>query len=310
MKSTNRYEAAKLNQEASYRHLIENLKDYAVFMMDHEGNIATWNEGAERQFGYSEKEAIGKNFSIIFTKEDQKLGIPKQEIKTAKTQGKADDERKHVHKNGREFWSSGVVVPLKDDNGKLLGFTKIVRDVSERKKAEGIIRHLAMHDTLTGLPNRIHMYDLLTKALIEAKRHKELLALAFADLDRFKMVNDTEGHDMGDLLLQEVAVRISSSLRQGDTVARLGGDEFVIILRKQKSPAQIIKTVEKILFALGPKFVISSKILNAKASIGVAIYPQDGKDMNSLMKRADQALYKAKASGGNCVKLYKEISSK
>ncbi len=291
-------------QDVAYRLLVENLQDYAIFLMDAKGYITTWNKGAERQFGYKEKEIIGKNFSIIFTKEDQKLGLPNKELMQAKKTGRADDERQHVSKNGKVFWCSGMVVKFADKTGKFIGMSKIVRDISERKKAEETIHHQAMHDTLTGLANRRLMFEQLALAITAVKKNKEVIALAVVDLDKFKEVNATQGHGTGDLLLQEVAVKLAGNVRQEDTVARFGGDEFVIILRSIKNETQAKKVVGKILKSLQPSYNINNKKLYTKASIGVALCPQDGKDMTNLMKHADIALYEAKATGGNCYKFY------
>jgi len=249
---------------------------------------------------------LGKNFSIIFTKEDQKLKLPQKELREAKKTGRADDERQHVHKDGKSFWCSGVVVKFEDTSGKFLGMSKIVRDISERKKAEDTIQHQAMHDALTGLANRRLMFEQLALAIVATEKDKEVFALAIVDLDKFKEVNDTEGHDTGDLLLQEVAVKLAGNVRQVDTVARFGGDEFILILRNIKNETQAKKIVTKVLQSLQPFYKINNKKLYIKASIGLALCPIDGKEASLLMKHADSALYQAKKSGGNCYQFYKK----
>lgn len=291
-------------EDAAYRLLVQNLEDFAVFMMDSQGRITTWNKGAEIQFGYKKKEVLGKNFSLIFTKEDIRLGLPKKELREAKKSGRAEDERQHVNKKGDAFWCSGVVVKFEDSTGKFVGLSKVVRDISERKKNEETIQHQAMHDTLTGLANRRLMFEQLAVAVTSTKKTKETVALVFLDLDNFKGVNDVEGHDTADLLLQEVAVKLAGSVRAEDTVARFGGDEFIIILRNIKDQKQAIRVVKKILKTLQPTYKINNKKLTIKASIGVALCPKDGKDVAHLMRNADSALYEAKKAGGNCYKLY------
>jgi len=293
--------------DVAYRLLVENLQDYAIFLMDAKGFITTWNKGAERQFGYKEKEVLGKNFSLIFTKEDRRLGFPKKELLEAKKTGRADDERQHVNKDGKVFWCSGIVVKFNDKTGKFIGMSKIVRDISERKKAEETIQHQAMHDTLTGLANRRLMFEQLAVAITSAKKNREVFALAIVDLDKFKEVNDIEGHSTGDILLQEVAVKLAGNVRQEDTVARYGGDEFIIILRNIRTDNQAKKVVVKLLKSLQPIYNINNKKLHIKASIGLALCPQDGKDIANLMKHADTALYKAKGLGGNSYQFYKEM---
>ena len=201
-------------EDAAYRFLVEKLEDYAIFMMDVNGSITTWNKGAEIQFGYKEKEVLGKNFSLIFTEEDRRLGLPQKELKEAKKVGRADDERQHVGKDGKAFWCSGVVVKFEDENGKFVGLSKMVRDISERKKNEEIIQHQAMHDALTGLANRRLLFEELAIAVASTKKNKEIIALAFIDLDKFKSINDTEGHDTADTSLSGGA-KSGSRRRQG-----------------------------------------------------------------------------------------------
>lgn len=291
-------------EDVAYRLLVENLEDYAIFMMDADGLITTWNKGAEIQFGYKENEVLGKNFELIFTEEDKRLGLPKKELNQAKKVGRADDERQHVSKDGKAFWCSGVVVKFEDENGKFVGLTKMVRDISERKKNEEIIQHQAMHDTLTGLANRRLLFEELALAIASTKENKEIIALAFIDLDKFKTINDTEGHDTADLLLKEVAVKLASSVRSEDMVARFGGDEFIIVLRNIHDRDDAEKIIKNILYTLQPTYEINNKHLDIKVSMGVTVCPNDGKDMAHLIKNADVALYEAKKAGGNCYKFY------
>lgn len=296
----------KAVEDVAYRLLVEKLEDYAVFMMDSDGLITTWNKGAEIQFGYEEKEVLGKNFSLIFTEEDKRLGLPNKELIEAKEMGRAEDERQHVGKNGKAFWCSGVVVKFEDENGKFVGLSKMVRDISERKRTEEIIQHQAMHDTLTGLANRRLLFDQLGVAVASTKKNKEIIALAFIDLDNFKKVNDTEGHNTADILLKEVAVKLAGSVRSEDTVSRFGGDEFIIVLRNLKGPQDAEVVIKNIMGSLQPTYEINNKLIDIKASIGISMCPTDGKDIAHLMKNADDALYKAKSAGGNCYKFYKE----
>ncbi len=291
-------------EDVAYRFLVEKLEDYAIFMMDVNGSITTWNKGAEIQFGYFEEEVLGKNFSIIFTEEDKRLGLPEKELKQAKKMGRADDERQHVGKDGKAFWCSGVVVKFEDENGKFVGLSKMVRDISERKKNEDIIHHQAMHDALTGLANRRLLFEELAIAVTSTKENKETIALAFIDLDKFKSINDTEGHDTADLLLKEVAVKLAGGVRSEDVVARFGGDEFIILLRKIKDPDDAEEIIKKVLESLQPIYEINNKQLHVKASIGITLCPKDGKDIAHLIKNADTALYEAKDAGGNCYRFF------
>lgn len=174
----------------------------------------------------------------------------------------------------------------------------------ERKQAAETIRHLAYHDSLTSLPNRMLFRDRFLHALALAHRKKEMLAMLFLDLDRFKKINDTLGHAAGDRLLQAVAERLKKTLREGDTIARLGGDEFMILLSGVKAVEDAAKVAEKILYAIRPSFMIDGHELHITTSIGISLYPYDGQDTDTLVKNADIALYRAKEYGRNNYQLY------
>lgn len=301
MKRVNPIDPWKFTDPSNYLLLVETLEDHAIFMMDTQGFIATWNKGAEMQLGYSKKEMIGKHFSKIFTKGDIALGIPTQELKIAQRKGRCRDDRKHVRKDGVELWVNGVVTAIRDKKGILRGYSKVLNDISARIAAEELIRHQSMHDVLTGLPNRKLMNDYFTEALKESRKNSTQLALLFIDLDSFKKINDTKGHEMGDLLLVEIAQRLAGSVRQEDMVARFGGDEFLIILKNVKAAEKI---AQKISLAMVPSVEINGKVMHLTLSIGIALYPGDGKSARLLISAADKALYKAKEVGGNCYKFY------
>lgn len=175
--------------------------------------------------------------------------------------------------------------------------TRLQREIQERRLAEEQVRHLAHHDALTGLPNRRLLEDRLEQALVRAKRQHLLVAVLFVDLDRFKLVNDTLGHRVGDLLLQAVATRLRELLREGDTVARVGGDEFVLVLPDMHSTDATGDIAQKLLDALAQPYRIDSHELLATPSIGISIFPKDGNEVGTLISRADAAMYFAKQAG-------------
>jgi diguanylate cyclase (GGDEF)-like protein len=181
---------------------------------------------------------------------------------------------------------------------------KLVREIGERKSAEQRLGHLAHHDGLTGLPNRILFNDRLSQALIEATRHERLAAVLFLDLDRFKTINDTLGHEVGDQLLKAVAGRLSECLRAGDTVARLGGDEFALILPDIAHVDNVSRIAEKIQSSFGRPFHIGRRDLFVTASIGITLYPFDDNNIDGLLKNADIAMYRAKEHGRNNYQYY------
>ncbi|CCO07442.1 EAL domain-containing protein [Desulforamulus hydrothermalis] len=188
------------------------------------------------------------------------------------------------------------------DNARL--YNAAQQELAERRRMEEILLHMAYHDALTDLPNRSLFNDRLAVAIAQAARHKKMLAVIFLDLDYFKVVNDTLGHDMGDLLLKGIAHRLTSLLRQGDTIARIGGDEFTILLNDINRPADASRVAQKIIDNLQEPWVIGNHEFHITTSIGIAIYPTDGRDVETLVKNADAAMYHAKEAGRNNFQFY------
>jgi diguanylate cyclase (GGDEF)-like protein/PAS domain S-box-containing protein len=182
-----------------------------------------------------------------------------------------------------------------------------IEDITERKKYEEKIQQMAFYDSLTGLPNRKLFSDRLGIVLAQAKRNKKKVGIVMLDLDNFKDVNDTLGHDVGDILLKTVAEWLSGTLRKSDTVARFGGDEFVLIFPDMKVIEEAIQVVQKIIDRFNKPFLIDTHQLVVTTSIGIAVYPNDGMDEKNLMKNADIAMYQAKQAGRARYQLYKEV---
>ena len=211
---------------------------------------------------------------------------------------------------GTRRWLETHAVPMTTRTGKtvLLGIT---RDITERKTAEERLSYLVHHDELTGLPNRTLFNDRLNQALIDAERHGRLVALAFLDLDRFKNINDTLGHEAGDMLLQGVAERLLQAVRRGDTVARLSGDEFTIVFADLAHVDDAARVAQKILDALSKPLPIAGRDLFISASLGLTLYPMDSRDSQELLRNADIAMYRAKEQGRNNFQFYtSEMTSK
>jgi diguanylate cyclase (GGDEF)-like protein len=184
-------------------------------------------------------------------------------------------------------------------SGKILGKVLSFRDVTEEKLAEALVKHQATHDALTNIPNRISFEQTFSTALSEAVKNHRIMALMFVDLDRFKEVNDTLGHFIGDLLLQSVVRRIIGCLRDSDVLGRWGGDEFVLLLDHIRCHQDVSDIAQRIVRVLQPEFILSGHCIAVTASIGIAIYPQDGADCDSLFRNADTALYRSKERGRN-----------
>jgi diguanylate cyclase (GGDEF)-like protein/PAS domain S-box-containing protein len=297
-------ERALRQSQEDFRMLVEASTDHAIMMLDPNGVIVRWNSGAERILGLSAEQAIGRPVASIFTSEDCSHGEPLRELEEARIAGRSEDDRWHLRQDGTRFWATGVITPLWNSDGSLRGYVKIMRDQTSHRLAEEQTQFLANHDGLTGLPNRINFSNHLHQSLALSNRNNAPLALLLLDLDRFKQVNDTFGHHTGDLLLKEVALRIVSSIRATDFVARLGGDEFVIIQIDVAQPEAAETLARKLVLELGRPYQLDSAEIVSGASIGLCIYPKDGRNSVELLKRADLALYRAKNSGRHNYQCY------
>lgn len=206
----------------------------------------------------------------------------------------------------KEKWLQVRVIPVLDSNKKVMQINGVVIDITERRCMEEEIKYMAYHDILTELPNRIQFNDYFIKTLSEAKNEKQQMAILFIDLDRFKTINDTLGHDIGDLLLKETAKRLKAALRETDFVCRVGGDEFIILLNNITNN-EVNKLAQRIVDAFKDKFVLRGNTLFVTPSIGISIYPNHGNDIETLIKKADDAMYLAKKKGKNNYQFYNSM---
>jgi diguanylate cyclase (GGDEF)-like protein len=220
-----------------------------------------------------------------------------------------DQEYRVVRPDGSVRWVHQRGFPAHDIDGAVARVVGIIEDITERKQMQQDLLHLAHHDNLTHLPNRGLFYDRLSQALAQAHRHEWAVGVMFIDLDRFKIVNDTLGHGVGDLLLQQVAKRLSGCIRAEDTVARLGGDEFAVMLPDLADAQDAAAVARKILGALAAPFQLDGHEVFVTASIGIASYPRDSHDADTLIKHADAAMYRAKDLGKNNYQLYSALLS-
>jgi diguanylate cyclase (GGDEF)-like protein/PAS domain S-box-containing protein len=199
--------------------------------------------------------------------------------------------------NGRANWTLTTKLPLHDESGDVIGLVGITREINEMRQIEVALQHLATHDALTELPNRFLLVDRLNQLLSRADRSGSYFAVLFMDLDRFKEVNDSHGHEVGDLLLRAVAQRLAESVRQSDTVARIGGDEFVILLETVHKVEEADAVAVKVQQAFTRPFSLDRHHIESTVSIGVSFYPENGSDADSLLRAADYAMYLAKREG-------------
>lgn len=281
----------------------------AVVQMSAEGIITGWNNQAENIFGWTHLEAVGRvlNETII---PPQYRKAHEQGLKRFLRSGEGPILNSRVelvgqHRGGREFPVELSVIPIKtfsEASGKTVEkyeFSAFIRDISRKKESDDLIWKQANYDTLTGLPNRHMFSDRLKQEIKKANRANMKMPLLFIDLDKFKEVNDTLGHSLGDALLVEAAHRINDCVRETDTVARLGGDEFIIILSALDDANHIERVAGNMLRSLAAPFHLGNEVVYVSASIGVTLYPDDATEAEDLLKNADQAMYTAKDKGRN-----------
>ena len=223
---------------------------------------------------------------------------------TAQQSGFWQGEVWNRRKDGEVYVAWLSVNALRDARGERAGYVGIFTDITQRKLVEEHLKKMAHYDVLTGLPNRALFLDRLAQDLLRARRRQGRVALLFLDLDKFKPVNDTMGHDAGDEILREVAERLKSCVRESDTVARLGGDEFTVILGQIEHEEDALRVATKILTAMGRPFYPKNVECRLGISIGISLYPDHGLDQQALMLKADGAMYLAKQRQGNCFRLY------
>lgn len=268
-----------------------------IVITDLDANIEYANAAFFKTTGYALEEVIGKNPNLLHS--DKTPSATYADMWEHLTRGQNwQGEFINRRKDGTEYIEFIHIAPVRQKDGKITHYMAIKEDISERKQAEARIHYLVNFDPLTGLPNRLQMDDHLQYTLSLAKRNDGFFALMFLDLDHFKNINDTLGHSIGDKLLIELSKRLTASLRDQDTVSRMGGDEFIILLPGSDVNGTI-QVAQKLLHSIAQTFFIEEYQLSITASIGIALYPNDGVDIEMLSKNADTAMYRAKDDGRN-----------
>ena len=290
--------AVKASLEMQLAATVFNASSDAIVITDADNRIVEVNAAFSEITGYSKQEAIGQTPSVLSSGlrdavQDHVLWEKLKE--TGRWSGEAWSRRK----NGDTYAEWLTVNAVKNNSGQTTHHVAIFADITAHKQAEEHVQRLAHYDSLTDLPNRTLFNDRFGQVLISAKRNKCKAAVMFMDIDRFKVINDTLGHSIGDLLLKVMAANLTGCLRQGDTVSRLGGDEFVILLPELKAAEGAHVVALKLLKATAEPLTLHGHELNISASIGISIYPDDGEDAETLMKNADIAMYRVKEEGRN-----------
>ncbi len=285
-----------------FDNMVRSMTD-TLIVVSPEGRIEAVNPATCALLGYEEYELAGEPLGKILADHDPAL---LSQLNTPTADGVRNVEKTYISREGRNIPVLFSASVMRFEDGETQGIVCLAQDITERKRAEETIRHLAYHDHLTGLPNRRLFQDRFIVALAQAQRTNEPMALMSIDLDRFKLVNDTLGHAVGDQLLQEVSSRLSSVVRSGDTLARLGGDEFCLLMPRTERVEDAAKVAEKIKDVLKTPFHVDGQDVHVTASLGISLYPFDG-DAEKILVNADAAMYRAKELGRNNCQLYVEV---
>lgn len=280
----------------------------AVITTDIEGKIEYLNQVAEELTGWTLARATGMKLEEVFRIRSEINGeLAESPVTRCLNEGRIVGLANHtvlVHKDGHHYAIEDSAAPIRDRDGSIIGAVLVFHDVTAKRNLLRQMTHQAYHDSLTGLPNRLLFNDRLNQAISQAHRKNRKVAVLFLDLDRFKLVNDTLGHAVGDRLLQAVGHRLKSIMREGDTIGRQGGDEFIIILPEVSSDTEAGIVAQKLLSVFSTPFLLENEEVFITPSIGISLYPTDGDDFETLLKHADTAMYHAKESGRNNYKYF------
>lgn len=277
-----------------------------VMLTDPEGTIVYVNAAFERVTGFGRAEAVGRNASILKSdRHDVEFYAGLWD--TIRTGESFRDVFVNRKKDGTLYYEEKTITPLKDTAGRIVSFVSIGKEITQRMQDQERLQHLAYHDLLTELPNRALFMDRLMHALLKRRKTGTRLAVLFLDTDEFKQINDTLGHAVGDRVLQLLAERVTSCVREGDTVARIGGDEFAVLLEEVGSPDDVSAIAQKILDALGRTLRVDEHDLLVTISIGISLFPDDGEAADTLLSHADDAMYRAKQEGRASYQFYSAV---
>jgi diguanylate cyclase (GGDEF)-like protein/PAS domain S-box-containing protein len=289
--------------EEKYRTIIDAMDEW-YFEIDMKGNLVFVNDAVVRNVDYSLKELIGLNYTA-FSKNEQAAEVYDMFAQIYETGEPIRGFPYELNRlDGSKSFFEVSIFPKKNQDDKIIGFRGVAQDITKRKLAEKKLNYMVTHDLLTNLPNRTLLTDRLKMAIAQAKRNDQKLAVMMLDLDNFKNVNDTLGHLVGDELLKEISSRLTGRLRQNDTISRLGGDEFIILLPAIETAQDAVEVAKIVLESFEQPFVCNGHEISTSISIGIAIYPDDCQDMDSLLKNSDMAMYYVKAHGRNGYHLF------
>ncbi len=275
----------------------------AIFITDEVGQIIWINDAFTRLTGFSAEDTLGRTPAMLKSGRQNEAfyaGLWQTILSGQTWKGEVVDQ----HKNGSQYTIDEVITPLFDAHGVITHFLAVQHDITQQKQQSQREHHLAYHDPLTGLPNRTLFLDVQTKAISHARRTQRMLATLFLDLDGFKQINDRLGHAVGDQLLRAVGDRLRAGVRDDDAVARFGGDEFAVLIADLQDAAIAATLARKLVDSISLPFILRGQIVHVGMSVGIALYPTDGEDAETLLANADKAMYQAKCHGGSNYQFY------
>jgi diguanylate cyclase (GGDEF)-like protein/PAS domain S-box-containing protein len=278
----------------------------AILITDADTRILSVNRAFTEISGYAAAEVIGKRPSLLKSQRHTRAFYEElwaELLAKGVWQGQIWNRRR----DGEAYLAWQTISTIADRTGKIQRFVAVSSDMTELHRKDEQIRHLAYHDALTGLPNRLLLQDRLAQAIEVARREREQVAVMFIDLDRFKVINDSLGHEAGDSLLIEASHRLQRRLRRSDTLARLGGDEFVVVLPFVETLGEVAEVAEDIIESFAPPILVAGHEMRVTASLGIAVFPRDGDDVGTLMRNADTAMYGAKGAGRNTFRFFDSV---
>jgi len=310
-----KYREELQKSEQRYRFIADNTSD-VIWAMDSKLRYTFVSPSVKLQRGYTPDEAMALNITRVITPpeidtlaEKLRAELSAESPQQAAALHSFTQELEMYRKDGSTFWTESSITILRDKDGQFDGLLGITRDISERRQLEQALEKIATHDYLTGLPNRVLLIDRFSQAVALAQRNKHRLAMMSLDLDNFKPINDGYGHAVGDRVLIAVGKRLTAILRASDTVARIGGDEFILMTLETNDDHDTAAIAIKILDAFKEPFADDGHQFQLSPSMGIAIYPEDGQDLDILMKKADETMYLAKKSGGNRFVFCKDLNA-
>ena len=278
-----------------------------MFITNFKGEIVNINRSLSSLTGFERADLIGKSPSKLIP-ENQKVNFHSNMLKTLRENGEWEGELVFIKKDQTVFDVSMSASSMFTEDGELSNFIAVVNDITEKKSAEKYLHFLATHDVLTQLPNRSMLYESINHAVSVSKKQDSYAAVFFIDIDGFKNVNDTYGHQTGDQLLQEISKRLKNNVREGDTIARISGDEFACVFENISNPEAAYNIGEKLLEKIKNDYLINENLISISASVGISVSPDDGEKAEILLQRADQAMYEIKKRTKNGVILFSKIN--